>query len=117
MPESFGDTEVSQEMIIATIGNQNNPAQVVEIVHLPDKGLFLTRGISTHFNLKEIAVPQNLMLPALQEMTGVVSYLLERIATADDLKLPFRYEPEFQVGDSRFTLQESEDFVMLEREE
>ena len=117
MPESFGDTEVSQEMIIATIGNQNNPAQVVEIVHLPDKGLFLTRGISTHFNLKEIAVPQNLMLPALQEMTGVVSYLLERIATADDLKLPFRYEPEFQVGEGRFTLQESEDFMMLEREE
>ena len=117
MPELFGGPEVSQEMIIATIGNQNNPAQVVEILHLPAKELFLTRGISTHFNLKEIAVPQNLMLPAIQEMTGVVSYLLERIATADDLKLPFRYEPEFQVGDSRFTLQESEDFMMLEREE
>ena len=117
MPELFGGPEVSQEMIIATIGNQNNPAQVVEIVHLPEKELFLTRGISTHFNLKEIAVPQNLMLPAIQEITEVVSYLLERIATADDLKLPFRYEPEFEVGDSRFTLQESADFMMLEREE
>ena len=117
MPESFGDSEVSQEMIIATIGNQNNPAQVVEIVHLPDKGVFLTRGISTHFNLKEIAVPQNLMLPAIQEMTGVVSYLLERIATADDFKLPFRYEPEFEVGDSKFILQEGEDFMMLKRDE
>ena len=117
MPELFGGPEVSQEMIIATIGNQKNPAQVVEIVHLPEKEVFLTRGISTHFNLKEIAVPQNLMLPAVQEMTEVVSYLLERIATADDLKLPFRYEPEFEVGDSRFTLQESGDFMMLEREE
>ena len=117
MSDLFGDAEVGQEMIIATIGNQNNPAQVVEIVHLPDKGLFLTRGISTHFNLKEIAVPQNLMLPALQEITGVVSYLLERMATADDFKLPFRYEPEFEVGDSKFTLQEGEDFMMLEREE
>jgi hypothetical protein len=38
MPELFGGPEVSQEMIIATIGNQNNPAQVVEIVHLPEKG-------------------------------------------------------------------------------
>jgi hypothetical protein len=117
MPELFGGPEISQEIIIATIGNQNNPAQVVEIVHLPEKGLFLTRGISTHFNLKEIAVPQGLMLPALQEMTGVVSYLLERIATADDLNLPFRYEPEFELGDSRFILQESADFMMLEREE
>ncbi len=117
MPELFGGPEVSQEIVIATIGNQNNPAQVVQIVHLPEKGVFHTRGISTHFNLKEIAVPQNLMLPALQEMTGVVSYLLERIATADDLNLPFRYEPEFEVGDSRFILQESEDFMMLERDE
>ena len=117
MSELFGGSEVSQEMIIATIGNQNNPAQVVEILHLPEKELFLTRGISTHFNLKEIAVPQNLMLPAIQEMTGVVSYLLERIATADDLNLPFRYEPEFEVDDSRFILQESEDFMMLERDE
>jgi hypothetical protein len=117
MSDLFGDAEVSQEMIIATIGNQNNPTQVVEIVHLPDKELFLTRGISTHFNLKEIAVPQDLMLPALQEITGVVSYLLERIATADDFKLPFRYEPEFEVGDSKFTLQEGEDFMMLKREE
>ena len=81
MPELFGGSEVSQEVIIATIGNQNNPAQVVEIVHLPEKRVFLTRGISTHFNLKEIAVPQNLMLPAIQEMTGVVSYLLEQSHT------------------------------------
>lgn len=117
MPELFGGPEVSQEIVIATIGNQNNPAQVVEIVHLPEKGVFHTRGISTHFNLKEIAVPQNLMLPAIQEMTGVVSYLLERIATADDLNLPFRYEPEFEVGDSRFSLHESGDFMMLERDE
>ena len=117
MPELFGGPEVSQEIIVATIGNQNNPAQVVQIVHLPEKRVFLTRGIFTHFNLKEIAVPQDLMLPAIQEMTGVVTYLLERIATADDLKLPFRYEPEFELGDSRFTLQESEDFMMLERDE
>jgi len=117
MPKLFGGPEVNQEIIVATIGNQNNPAQVVKIVHLPEKGVFLTRGISTHFNLKEIAVPQNLMLAAIQEMTGVVSYLLERIATADDLKLPFRYEPEFEVGDTRFTLHETGDFMMLERDE
>jgi hypothetical protein len=117
MPELFGGPEVAQEIIIATIGNQNNPAQVVEIVHLPEKEVFLTRGISTHFNLKEIAVPQNLMLPAIQEMTGVVSYLLERIATADDLKLPFRYETKFELGDSKFILHESGDFMMLKRDE
>jgi hypothetical protein len=38
---------------------------------------------------------------------------LERIATADDLKIPFRYDPEFKLGDNAYTLQEGEDFMIL----
>jgi hypothetical protein len=76
-----------------------------------------TRGISTHFNLKEIAVPQSLMLAEIHEMTGVLSYLLERIATAADLDLPFRYEPEFELGNSRFVLEEGKDFMILTRDQ
>ena len=117
MPELFSNAETAQEIVIATIGNQKNPAQVVEIVHQPEKGFFTTRGISVHFNLKEIAVPQSLMLPEIHEMTGVLSYLLERIATAADLNLPFMYEPEFELGNSRFILQESDDFMILTRNE
>ena len=115
MPELFSNPDSAQEVIVATIGNQKNPAQVVELVHQPEKGMVCTRGISTHFNLKEIAVPQSLMLPEIHEMTAVLSYLLERIATAADLNLPFRYEPEFELGDSRFLLQESKDFMILTR--
>ncbi len=116
MVELFAGSESDQEVIIATIGNQKNPSQVVEIVHLPGKNIFITRGIATHFRIKDIAVPQNLMLTEINEMTGVLSYLLERIATAADLNLPFRYDPEFQVGDSRFNLQESGDFMILTRD-
>ena len=115
MSELFSDPDAAQEVILATIGNQNNPAQVVELVHQPEKGMVATRGISTHFNLKEIAVPQSLMLPDIHEMTSVLSYLLERIATAADLNLPFRYETEFELGNSRFILQESEDYMILTR--
>lgn len=115
MPELFAGSEPGQEIIIATIGNQKNPSQVVEIVHLPEKKIFITRGISTHFEIKDIAVPQSLMLAEIHEMTGVLSYLLERIATAADLNLPFRYDPEFEVGSSRFNLQESGDFMILTR--
>lgn len=115
MPDLFADAEAREEIVIATIANQKNPAQVVEIVHLPEKGVFITRGIATHFQIKDIAVPQNLMLAEIREMTGVLSYLLERIATAADLNLPFRYESEFQIGDSRFNLQESGDYMILNR--
>jgi hypothetical protein len=117
MPEPFTGSESDQEIVIATIGNQKNPSQVVEIVHLPEQGIFVTRGVSTHFRIKDIAVPQSLMLTEIHEMTGVLSYLLERIATAADLNLPFRYDPEFEVGDSRFNLEESGDFMILTRYE
>jgi hypothetical protein len=50
-------------------------------------------------------------------MTGVLSYLLERIATAADLDLPFRYEPEFELGSSRFVLEEGKDFMILTRDQ
>ncbi|MEJ2364393.1 MAG: hypothetical protein P8075_08375 [Deltaproteobacteria bacterium] len=103
----------TQEMIVATIANQKNATQLVEIVHLPDRGVLVTRGITTHFGLKEIAVPQNIMIPAIHEMTEVLSYILERMATADDLKIPFRYDPEFDLGDKSYTLQEGEEFMIL----
>ena len=117
MPARKSGPEASQEVIVATIANQKNPAQVIEIIHQPEKGRFVTRGISTHFGLKDIAVPQSLMIPAIQELTSALSYLLERIATADDLKLPFRYEPEFRLDDTKYILEESGDFMMLTREE
>jgi hypothetical protein len=60
-------------------------------------------------------VPQALMLTDIQVMTQVVSYLLERIATAADLKLPFMYEPEFKLDDNHYTLQESGDYMLLTR--
>jgi hypothetical protein len=117
MSELFTDPDSTEELVIATIANQKNAAQVVEIVHLPEKGVLITRGISNHFDLKEIAIPQNVMLPAIHEMTAVLSYILERIATADDLKIPFRYDPEFELGDKKYLLQEGEDFMILGHKE
>ncbi|UCG12188.1 MAG: hypothetical protein JSU72_17055 [Deltaproteobacteria bacterium] len=117
MPELFNDPETSDEIVIATIGNQKNPGQVVEILHRPGQGVFTTRGIAEHFRIKDIAVPQALMLAEIHEMTGVVSYILERIATATELNLPFRYEPEFKMGDSKYNLEESGDYMLLTRKD
>jgi hypothetical protein len=115
MTEFFSSPDPAEEIVIATIGNQKNPAQVVEILHLPEKEVFVTRGIATHFHIKDIAVPQSLMLAEIHEMTGVLSYVLERIATAADLQLPFRYDPEFELGENRFSLLDSGDYMVLTR--
>jgi hypothetical protein len=117
MSELFAGAGTDNGMVVATIGNQKNPAQIVEIVHVPEREIFVTRGITTHFQIKDIAVPQTLMLTSIHEMTGVLSHLLECIATATDLNLPFRYDPEFEVEKSTYRLQDSGDFMMLSRAE
>jgi hypothetical protein len=113
MPELSADSEAGKKVVIATIANRKDPTQIVEIVHQPDRGIFVTQGIAPYFRLKEIAVPQNLMLAEIQELTKVLSYLLERIATAGDLNLPFRYDPEFEFGDRLYRLDETEEHMLL----
>ena len=113
MFEPLSGQQRNREMVIASIANERKPGQVVEVVHLPDKQLFVTRGVLTHFGLKEVAVPQGLMLADIGEMTGVISYLLERIATASELNLPFRYDPEFDVNGRWYRLEDNGSFMLL----
>ncbi len=113
MFEPLSGHQQAREIVIASIANERKPGQVVEVVHLPDKQLFVTRGISSHFGLKEVAVSQGLMLAEIGEMTGVISYLLERIATAADLNLPFRYDPEFDVNGKWYGLEDNGSFMLL----
>jgi hypothetical protein len=53
------------------------------------------------------------MLAEIHEMTSVLSYLLERIATAADLNLPFRYDPEFALNDRRYRVEDSGEYMVL----
>jgi hypothetical protein len=117
MLEVLAGQQRAGETVVAAITNDRKPGQVVEIVHHPDKELFVTRGILPHFSLKEVAVPQGLVLADIGEMTVVLSYLLERIATASDLNLPFRYEPTFEVKGRWFRLEDRESYMLLTRME
>jgi hypothetical protein len=113
MPRQPASHENSKEKVLATISNQKDPTQRVEIVHLPRKQLFITRGISHNFQIKEIAIPQGHMLAEIQEVTVLLSSLLERIATAADLNLPFQYDHDFEFHDRRYQFQETEDYLLL----
>jgi len=117
MSEVLSGQQSARETVIAAIANDRKPGQLVEVVHLPDKEIFITRGIRTHFGLKEVAVPQGLMLAGIGAMTVVLSYLLERIATASDLNLPFRYDPEFDVSGTWFHLEDGGNYMVLTRTE
>ena len=113
MQDQLANQEKTQERVLATISNKKDPTQLVEIVHLPRKQLFLTRGIYHNFHIKEIAIPQGHMLGEIQEVTRLLSYLLERIATAADYNLPFQYDHDFEFGNRKYTLEQKEDYLLL----
>jgi hypothetical protein len=113
MPDRPATDNNVRERVLATISNKKDPTQRVEIVHLPHEQLFVTRGISHNFQIKEIAIPQGHMLAEIQEVTRLLSYLLERIATAADLNLPFHYEHDFEFGNRSYHLQETENYLLL----
>ncbi|MBW1980165.1 MAG: hypothetical protein JRJ12_03005 [Deltaproteobacteria bacterium] len=113
MPDQDLPQASSKERILATIANKKDPTQLVEIVHLPDKQLFVTRGISHNFHIKEIAIPQGHMLAEIHVVTKLLSYLLERIADAADFNLLFRYSNDFEFDNRRYHFQEIDDYLLL----
>jgi hypothetical protein len=113
MQDQLTNQEELRERVLATLSNKNDPTELVEIVHLPQKQLFLTRGISHNFHIKEIAIPQGHMLGEIHEVTRLLSYILERIATAADLNLPFQYDLDFEFGNRKYSLEEREDYLLL----
>ncbi len=113
MQDQIATQEKAQERVLATISNKKDRTQWVEIVHLPQKQLFVTRGISHNFQIKEIAIPQGHMLAEIQEVTRLLSYLLERIATAADLNLPFQYDHDFEFANRKYQLKEVDDYLLL----
>ena len=113
MQQPSANKEKTHERVLAIISNKKDPTQLVEIVHLPQKQLFLTRGISHNFHMKEIAVPQGHMLAEIGEVTLLLSHILERIATAADLNLPFQYDLDFEFGNRKYSLEQWEDYFLL----
>jgi hypothetical protein len=57
------------------------------------------------------------MLAEIQEVTRLLSFLLERIAMAADLNLHFQYDHDFEFGNHRYNLQETEDYLVLTESE
>jgi hypothetical protein len=88
---------------IATIQNQSNPDQSVDLVYLPEESGFATSGIRTHFDLPEILIPAHLVTRDIQLIGAIVSAILERISQAGEKDGTFEYASRFTVLDGEYT--------------
>ncbi|SPD73658.1 conserved hypothetical protein [uncultured Desulfobacterium sp.] len=99
--------------IIATIENKDNPSQVIAIKYLPDEQAFVTSGIRSNFDEKEILMPAHLVVINFELMGSIVSSILEKISLAQEMETTFEYAPCFEVMDRIYTLRDYGQYMKL----
>ncbi len=103
--------------IIGTIENRDKPGQAVAIKYLRDQNAFVTSGIRTYFDEKEILIPAHLVAIDFQLIGTIVSAILEKLSRAQEMETTFDYEPRFEVLDKVYVLTECGEYMELSVEE
>ncbi|HQN18068.1 MAG TPA: hypothetical protein PKV86_02965 [Syntrophobacteraceae bacterium] len=101
--------------ILLTIENNQNPEETLYLVIDESREHIQTQGLRSLFGLKEIRLETHDVLDSLQEYAAVLSYILDTISTARDLNLPYRYEDEFTLGNTSYTLYEEGEYRLLKK--
>ena len=100
--------------IIATIKNQENPAQEVDILYIAGENGFATSGIMEHFGLREILIPAYMVIKDIQLIGSIIAVILEEISQAHESEGVFQYSPHLEVMGRDYTMRRSGDYMMLE---
>jgi hypothetical protein len=101
------------ETIIASIENQVDPSQRIDIKYIQGDNAFITHGIYKHFAEKEIAIPGHLVVMDFQLIGAIVSEILEKLSKAREGETTFQYAPQLQVLDKVYTLADEGEYMML----
>ena len=108
---------LEDQNVLLSIQNSKNPAQGILLVIDESREYLQTQGLRTLFGVKEIRLNTQEVLRDLQEYAQVLTFILDTIATADQLGLPYSYQNEFQFGDVDYTLYEDGEFRLLKKAE
>jgi hypothetical protein len=103
--------------VLLSIQNSKNPAQQILLVIDESREYLQTQGLRTLFGVKEIRLSTQQVVQDLQEYAQVLTFILDTIATADELGLPYSYQNEFQFGNANYSLYEEGDFRLLKKVE
>jgi hypothetical protein len=101
--------------VLLSIQNSKNPAQGILLVIDESREHLQTQGLRTLFGLKEIRLSTQQVVQDLQEYAQVLTFILDTIATADELGLPYSYQNEFQFGNVDYTLYEDGEYRSLKK--
>lgn len=108
---------VEDANVLLSIQNTRNPAQGVLLVIDESREHLETQGLKTLFGLPEIRLDTREVLQDLHQYAQVLTFILDTIATADELGLPYRYQDEFRFGEVDYTLYEEGEYRWLKKAE
>ncbi len=103
------------ETVLLTLQNNSKPDQIVYLVLDKLNGYCKTKGLSNLFGVKEIRIESTDMVESLPEYAGVLSFLFETMSAAEELKLPYSFQNEFEYGNARYTIYDEGDYRVLKR--
>jgi hypothetical protein len=106
-------TPQGTDTIIASIENQADPSQCVNIKYVRGDNCFVTQGIEAQFAEKEISIPGHLVVMDLQLMGVIVSEILEKLSLARDGESTFEYASRLQVLDKVYSLKDDGEYMLL----
>ncbi len=101
------------DTIVASIENQADPSQRIDINYVQEDNAFITQGIQTHFAEKEISIPAHLVVTDFQLMGVIVSEILEKLSRARDGETTFEYASRLQVLDKVYSLEDGGEYMVL----
>jgi hypothetical protein len=110
-----GENIGGSNAVIASIKNNQNPDQSVDILYWREKNAFVTSGIQRFFAEKEILIPTHLVALDLHLVGTIISVILEELSRTSEKEGAFVYTPQFEVMDRTYTLTEEESCMRLER--
>ncbi len=110
---SSDTTSQGTDTIVASIENQADPSQRVDIKYVQGDNAFVTHGIYTQFAEKEISIPGHLVVMDFQLMGAIVSEILEKLSQAREGETTFEYASRLQVLDKVYSLEDGGEYMML----
>jgi hypothetical protein len=110
---SSDTTSQGTDTIVASIENQADPSQRVDIKYVQGDNVFVTQGIQVQFAEKEISIPGHLVVMDFQLMGAIVSEILEKLSMARDGETTFEYASRLQVLDKVYSLEDGGEYMML----
>lgn len=101
--------------VFLTIQNSKKPDQVITFVLVKSKDRFETEGLKTLFGVQEVCVEPRDVFQSPEEYAEVLSFLLETMSAAQDLRLPYAYQSEFDFHGARYSVLDQGDCRKIKR--